>query len=188
MAYPIKLVVFILGSILILIPNIAISQLVDIKTWECKMIEEINLLRSNPKGYIKFVDKYKQDFMNRPYGTRKKKQFERYYRSLIEEIKELPPLSQLTFDRNLYSGAKSHGAWLKRKNKFKHKGKGDYDENLGVGELKVRYALIKLLIDAGVSGKGHRKAILKPLRNYVGISYVGTTKKGFHSVVVQRFR
>lgn len=161
-------------------------------TREKDMIKEINLIRSNPQGYIPIVEAYIEDqeklklslvsghkYVNDEIETAKE---------LIKELRNTPKLSILLPHEGVYKAAKLHGQEGKKKGALDHKSKnGDWPwdrilkhaglnnggENLVGGLDKVRESVMVLLVDSGIKGRGHRKALLDPNWKYVACYEVG---------------
>jgi uncharacterized protein YkwD len=156
---------------------------------EYDMIREINLLRSNPKGYISAIQEYLQVFRNDGWSKSMVRKEEKTARELIRELEALPPLPQLEFHPGLYEAARYLGKDSKKRNKLNHvdsHGQTPFDrirkftdlnaggENLAAGMNTARESLISLLIDSGIPGRGHRKNILLREWEYVACYKAGT--------------
>ena len=99
-------------------------------------------------------------------------------KELIKELETMSPLDTLVFDSTMYVITKGHGEYLTSVNKIGH-----YDKNgdgcsvrfKGVGPVSENVAnsgsnpLLVLMIDYGVSNKGHRKNLLNPDIKYVSV-------------------
>ncbi len=163
---------------------------------EKAMIVEINLLRSNPKGYIKYVDEHVR---NNQGGFGGFEPLEKAANELKQQLKDLAPLSVLQPHQKLYEVAKAHGLDNQRNNQLEHKGsdgRSSFDrvkdaglritinpdgtvpgnENLAAGEASIRGTVLNLLIDHNILSRGHRKALLEPSWAYVACYNIGTIK------------
>lgn len=146
---------------------------------EMTMIDEINLIRSNPAGYVRYVEKYIQDIRSgKAFGSSTTAAYE-----LIEELKRTGPLSVLKPVECLYRAAQKHGQEAIRKGSSDHQGLDgswpwdrakracpqmiDGNENLVGGPANVREAVMLLLVDDGISNRGHRKTLLQKDWKYV---------------------
>ncbi len=153
---------------------------------EMEMVNEINLLRGNPSGYIQYVDAYVDE-------QRKTGGFpvdQAVVNELKSELRQLGPLSILSPSQCIYEAAKAHGIDQKPTGDVNHQGRDgswpwdrvrkacpnmqDGNENLVAGTSSIRTAVILLLIDEGIPTRGHRKTLLKPAWKYVGCYNVGT--------------
>lgn len=154
------------------------------KQVEYSMTEEINLLRSNPAGYAKFVEQYRKSKKKAGYTVP-----DATVDELIRELKNTTPLRLLETSECVYNAAKSHGLDVKRTGKAGHKGSDgsmpwdrvkrycpdfqDGNENLVGGPALVRESVIILLIDHGISSRGHRKTLLNPHWTHVACYKMG---------------
>lgn len=153
---------------------------------ELQMIDEINLIRSNPQGYISHVQRYIKYLQNNgSFGNSIQTAVE-----LIDELRTTQPLNTLKPKQCLYNTAVNHGKDAKRNGTSSHQGsdgswpwdrilKGcpdlqDGNENLVGGPDDIRRAVMLLLVDDGIPNRGHRKAILNPAWKYVACHKVGT--------------
>lgn len=170
---------------------------------ELVMLDEINLLRSNPAGYIQYVEQYRRELQRydikssagSPYPT---------IDELIAELKRTPALPLLEPTPCLYDVAKKHGKYQQSIETLTHDGPGFIqpferiiesckeigmilgNENLVTGVPSIRGSVIELLVDHGVSKRGHRKNLLNPRWKY-GVTYkVGNIGQSPHSWV-QKF-
>ncbi len=152
---------------------------------EQTMINEINLVRSNPAGYVKYVEQYIKDIRSgKAFGSSTNVAYE-----LIDELKRTPPLSILQPVECLYKAAQQHGQEAVRKGSSDHKGLDgswpwdrakracpqmtDGNENLVGGPADVREAVMLLLVDDGISNRGHRKTLLNKEWKYVACYKTG---------------
>jgi len=146
---------------------------------ETAMIDEINLIRSNPAGYVRYVEAYIQDIRSgKAFGSSTTAAYE-----LIEELKRTGPLSVLQPIECLYRAAQKHGQEAIRKGSSDHQGldgswpwdrakracpqMADGNENLVGGPANIREAVMLLLVDDGISNRGHRKTLLQKDWKYV---------------------
>lgn len=173
---------------------------------EKQMIDEINLLRSNPKNYIQYVEEYiqymeKEVLNSSSMSSFYQEEIETAY-ELINELKRSTPLSILEPHRGVYRTAKSHGEYLFAKNIFGHAGPKnsmpwdrilaessdlkDGNENLVGGPNDVRQSVLVLLVDTGVKDRGHRKTLLDPSWDYIACYEIGEID-GMPNCWVQNF-
>jgi hypothetical protein len=140
----------------------------------------VNHLRFSPSLFAKdIVVKYLEQFPEMESSSSD---------DLLKELNGIETLPLLVPDSKLSSVAKSHGMDLvKNGRSLSHTGSRGRDfalriretgflkcasENLYEGRAEALEALILLLIDHGVPGYGHRKAILKPYFGRMGCSVV----------------
>lgn len=161
------------------------------------MIDEINLMRTNPKGYIPYVEAY-VEVMKDKMSNLEARRLSKAAKELKKELNNnTSTLSRLQPHQKLYQVAKAHGLDNKSHNQLEHigtDGRSSFDrvkdaglsisikpngtvapnENLAGGEKTVRNTVIALLIDSGISTRGHRKALLEPSWTYVACYNIGT--------------
>jgi len=149
---------------------------------ELAMLDEINLMRSNPAGYITYVEQYRRDIQSgRTFGSSLP-----VIDELIAELRRTPALSILEPAPCIYEAARKHGLDQKTRGYTGHDGSdgswpwervksectqmSDGNENLVGGLADVRESVILLLVDDGISSRGHRKTLLEPKWRY-GATY-----------------
>lgn len=149
------------------------------KDVEREMIEEINLLRQDPKGYVQYVLSYIEE-RESSIGEIKEANI------LIKILSKTKPLNPLAYSELLYLDGCKHGKWMLDKNSFKHS-KLPYAENLVCGEASVRFSVISLLVDYGVPSKGHRLNLLN--KNYTKVACINLERgiKECYNVFIQEF-
>ncbi|NJN33298.1 MAG: hypothetical protein HC817_02635 [Saprospiraceae bacterium] len=165
---------------------VSMSASTTMSTEENEMVREINLVRSNPSGYIRHVENYIADLKkNGDMGNSIQTAYE-----LIEELKRTPPLSTLQPLQCIYLAARAHGEDQRRMNDTNHEGSDgswpwdrvkracpqltDGNENLVGGPSNIRKAVLLLLVDDGIEGRGHRVTMLRPDWKYVACHKMGT--------------
>ena len=109
-------------------------------------------------------------------------------RELINELNNTKSLSKLTFNAEMYKVTKSHGKFLDSIKTMQHQDKDGglannrmdklgftlVTENLVVDNGRINSALIVLLVDARIDGRGHRKNLLDPRVKFVSVFTNGT--------------
>lgn len=156
---------------------------------EFDMITEVNLLRSDPKGYISYVEEYiaqvkTDDRLDQAYRTEEISTA----RELIEELKTLDKLSILKPHEGLYKVGIKHGKDIQQQGMIGHRGSDgtmpwdrvrnstdlkDGNENLVGGGESVREQVMILLVDSGIPGRGHRKTMLEPKWTHLACYKIG---------------
>jgi uncharacterized protein YkwD/LysM repeat protein len=152
---------------------------------EIKMVEEINLVRRNPAGYIVHVEKYIKD-LERTQGN---SSAITAARELITELFAMPVLSTLQPMECIYSSGKKFGIEQRKRGVADHQGADgsmpwdriirscpalkDGNENLVGGPADIREAVILLLVDDNVQSRGHRRTILQPNWKYIACHKMG---------------
>ena len=160
--------------------NTAINE-VGINEMDKEMIKEINYVRQYPKEYSKLISEY-LDNQSKSWQGLSKEEYEAGI-ELIEELKILNPLQLLFPKRCVYISAKKHGEDCNNRGFTDHTGSDGSSpfsrissfctnltgsENIVGGIKNVRVLVIQLLIDSGISSRGHRYNILNPNWKYVG--------------------
>ncbi|MDD3437529.1 MAG: CAP domain-containing protein [Candidatus Gastranaerophilales bacterium] len=144
--------------LLTLFPLIISAQMTE---REQQVLDEINLVRTNPKAYIVYIDEYLK-VMDSDAAERASAN------ELKRELKKMKPVNALVFSEDLYKSCKAHGDYVIKTKKFVHS-KGNYGENIQYGQSEIRYAVIDLLIDHGIPTRGHRENILNPKYKYFAV-------------------
>jgi hypothetical protein len=151
-----------------------------------------NLARTNPRL---FLDKYVQPFLEQFPEVRSQES-----RSLVDQLTSMENLGILLPSPMLVLSAADHAEFLAEKGTLSHTGRGGKNfpqrmkelgitdcagENVFDGQDDALLAIILLLIDRGVPGLGHRKALLNPAFRVagMGVSYM----KGHRLVLAQQF-
>ena len=147
---------------------------------EKQMVDEINLVRSNPAGYIKYVTEYlkKSGVSKSEKATAKE---------LVETLKNLQTLNTLKISPALYVAAREFGKKLLESNSIEHSSL-PYAENLSFGIQDITEAVINLLIDDEVEARGHRKNILKKNISLVAVHEITGTVENFDFCFIQEFK
>lgn len=156
---------------------------------EKAMIKEINLMRSNPKAYVAVVEEYVQYMKADDLGGDYFKEDIAVADELIAQLKETPVLSILQPSEGIYQAAKTHGDAAKKIGTLDHQAQDgswpwdrvkkfdtnmvDGGENIVGGLNDIRRAVLTLLIDSGIEGRGHRMALLHPEWTHVACYEIG---------------
>lgn len=156
---------------------------------EQMMVDEINLVRGNPSGYVSTVNAYVEEQKAKLERIVSGKQYVletiKVAQELNEQLKKTPKLSVLKVHEGVYSAAKKHALNCNRQGECNHQdAKGlwpwdrvlkedptltDANECLVGGGRSAQESLLMLLIDAGIPNRGHRNVILRPEWKYVGV-------------------
>jgi hypothetical protein len=161
---------------IVLLPFAAFSQLTE---REQQVLDEINLVRTDPVGYIQYIDSF-LEYWDSNAAERATAE------ELKKQLKKMEPLQPLEFSQTLYDSAKKHGAKMVKTKVFEHSN-CDCAENIQYGNSDVRYAILDLLIDHGVSGRGHRKNILNPEYKYFAVYEVLGIVGDMEYIFIQQF-
>jgi uncharacterized protein YkwD len=157
---------------------------------EKELIREINLARTNPLNYASFLEESKQYYdgklLKRPgeIPVRTKEGVSAVNEAIyfLRSANSLPPL---TLSRGMSLGAKDHVRDIGPVGAIRHEGSdgsepwdrvnryGTWQEEIGEGIFygsgEAREIVMNLIIDDGVSGRGHRKNIFNPDFRVVGV-------------------
>ena len=104
-----------------------------------------------------------------------------YSRSLHVELQQVSDFPMLIPERDLYKVAREHASWSGKKGYEGHKGfrqryapmmkrYGEVGENIYYGPYTPLEIVIQLLIDEGIEDLGHRKNLLSPKFNSIGVA------------------
>jgi uncharacterized protein YkwD len=146
---------------------------------EQEVIDEINLVRTNPQGYIQYIDPFLE------YWGSGKEEIAAA-EELKKELKNMKPLPAMEFSETLYTSSKKHGEYIRKTKRFEHSD-CDCAENIQYGNSDIRYAVLDLLVDGGVASRGHRRNILSPSHKYVGVYEVLGSVEDMPFIFVQQF-
>ncbi len=159
---------------------------------EKEMVYEINLFRSNPAAYAEkyiapLAGRYKGKLFN--YPNDKPLMTREGVRALNECVRELSranPVPIVYPNHGLSKAASDHVKDQSGTGRTGHHGSDRSDskirierygnwkvriaENIAYGGISARQVVIYLLIDDGVSGRGHRKNMLQPDFNAIGVA------------------
>lgn len=152
-----------------------------INSMDKEMIKEINFVRQYPKVYASIIANYLSNESKSWRGLNK----DEYDAGLelIDELKSMKPSQLLYPNKCVYEAAKKHAKDCKDRGFKDHTGsdgsspfsrisnfcqglKGN--ENLVGGVKSVRTLVVQLLIDSGISSRGHRYNMLNPDWKYIG--------------------
>ncbi|MEM6722898.1 MAG: CAP domain-containing protein [Bacteroidota bacterium] len=151
---------------------------------EKRMVLEVNFVRAYPKVYADIIADYLESASTSwPYLD--KDELDAGL-ELIEELRALTPVQILEPKRCVYTAAQKHGKYSQQRGYFSHTGAGDSspweritaacsdvsngNEN-GAGNSAVdpRIPVIALLLDAGITSRGHRYNMLDAKWKYIGV-------------------
>lgn len=159
---------------------------------EKQVVLLMNMARNNGKLFASGILKNYLDTTTRSYSKG-------YVASLREDLKKAKDLPALTDDTDLFNEAVVHAADMGMSGKTGHNtasGKKPAErfkklekefnplaENCHYGTDDPLVIVIELLIDDKIAGTGHRKNILSPALNQVGVAIKPHTKYRFNTVM-----
>lgn len=173
------------------------KNVAGISEQEKRMILEINFVRAYPKVYAKIIAKYLSDESKKNNGL-KKDEYEAGM-ELIDELNKQEPRSILQPMACVQTAAKIHANDCNKRKIMAHEGSdGSYpwdrilkqctslkqgNENIaGAGGDDARAPVINLLLDDGISSRGHRYNMLDPKWVYVGCSRYVMEKNAYYTM------
>lgn len=149
---------------------------------EKQMVKEINLVRTNPTGYIKYIQDYAA-FFEQSFGMNN--QMKKDLTELVNLLKTMKPVKALVFSSELYSTAQRSANRIHKSNKMVHT-QADVAENIVAGFTEPRLAVIDLLVDNGIKDRGHRENILDA--NFTEVAVAETTVREYGVLFIQQFK
>lgn len=158
---------------------------------ENAVLEELNLARTNPQTYAKLLEDYRATFNGKIAKRPGKidlmtKEGTRAVDEAIAALKRQKPLDAMRPSKGMSKGAMDHVKDIGPKGITGHSGSdgskpfdrinryGEWQqtagENISFGNDQGRAVIIQLIVDDGVSNRGHRINIYKKEFNRVGIA------------------
>jgi uncharacterized protein YkwD len=158
---------------------------------EKAIVQEINIARTNPRGYASFLEEWKRYYD----GKLLKIPGERTIMTeegaiavneAIGYVRSTNPVPRLNPSRGMSCGARDHVKDQGSSGSSQHKGSdgsqpwdrvsryGTWEksiaENISYGSDKARNMVIGLIVDDGVPSRGHRKNIFNPDFRVIGVA------------------
>ena len=176
--------------VMLLLPSLVLAATTpsDVDSNTQALVDEMNLARTNPAGYVAYLEEHKRNFQ----GALRVWVNGRRFRlveglSAVDEaivfLKKAQPLQPLKGSRALGLSARDHAVDLGTRGKDGHVG-GDgsnylqrvqrYGQPSSVGEAisfghnTARGAVIQLIVDDGIADRGHRLTIFEPNYRFAG--------------------
>jgi uncharacterized protein YkwD len=167
------------------------EQLNYLSPLENAVIQEINMARSNPKGYASFLEEWKWYYDGRLLklpGERiiLTKEGATAVNEAMSTIRSMNPVARLSPSRGMSLGARDHVRDQGSSGSIGHRGRdgstvwervnryGTWEksvaENISYGSNKARNIVMELIIDDGIPGRGHRKNIFNPDFRVIGVA------------------
>lgn len=177
---------------------------VDIGQLELETLAELNLVRKSPKEYAKKVLEYKKYYNGNELRfpgeiTIITNEGEKAVDECYNVLNQTPDLTEFKISAGLSKAAKDLVDMQSGTNKIGHTGSdgsSPFDrmdrygkwgvaaaENVDYGNNVAEKIVMSLLIDDGVSSRGHRESILNPELKFIGLAY-GSHKAYNHMFVM----
>lgn len=156
------------------------------------VVDEHNKIRKNPNSYVPILEKqlsfFKGDILYIPgqIGIQTN-EGKAAYLEAIEFLKKQEPLGELQYDEYLSMACQDHAIDIGEKGITGHTGsdgssmttrieryaiwKKTCAENIDFGAESGEQVIISLVVDDGVSTRGHRKNIFNPLLKLIGVGH-----------------
>jgi len=176
----------------------------DMEQNERAVLEELNLARSNPSAYARYVEEHKNSF-KRGYGVEVDGRRVRTVEGInavdeaIAFLKQASPAPMLAASRSLTLSARDHVKDLGPRGMTGHVGtdqsqptervrrhgtpKTTSGECISFGPVSARAIVIQLIVDDGVPGRDHRKLLFDPDFRVAGIA-IGPHKSYAYMCVI----
>jgi hypothetical protein len=172
-----------------------------------QLVAEHNAIRTNPKSYIPILEKYisyfKGDTIYKPGHTTgiMTDEGKSAYQEAIKFLKTVKPLGELELSDDLSKASQDHADDIGPKGECDHTGSdgsGPSDrierylqwditcsENIDFGGSCAEEVIVSLVVDDGVSDRGHRTNIFNSEINYIGVGIADHTQ--FETVTVLNY-
>ena len=171
---------------------------------ENEVIYEMNLARTDPKTYVKFLKEHRGSHVgngvfNTPRGRIQSKEGLTAVDEAIAYLEKVKPVGALKPSKGLSLAAKAHvddigpagvtghtgtnGSTMGSRIQKQGKWKQTIGENISFGCNTARSIVLQLIIDDGVPSRGHRENIYKGAFKVAGVAY-GTHKVYGHCCTI----
>ena len=173
---------------------------------EKEVVAELNLARTQPKAYARIIADFSKYFKGKDLYipgeiTLMTNEGISAANEAIKYLNSQSPLPPLTISKGLWLASKDMVRMQEKTNQIGHKGTdgsspttrisrhGDWDisaaENIDYGNSNARRIVISLIVDDGVSSRGHRKNIFTKEFRMVGVACGG--HQTYHYMCVMDF-
>lgn len=173
--------------------------------FETEILAELNLARSNPKEYARFLEDWKRNYQGEQLqipGRQAiiKRDGAAGIDDAIAFLKKVAPVGKLTFAKSLYSAAQTHLKDMQKSGIRGHQGtdgslpdhrlerfgvySGGMSELIDYKSQTAREVVIKLILDDGNAGRPHRLAVFNNNLRLVGLASGESQALGKLAVIV----
>jgi uncharacterized protein YkwD len=184
--------IFLFSSITAVAQSTEVDTADYLSPLEKAIVSEINIARTNPKGYASFLEKWKQYYDGKQLKLPGEisimtREGVIAVNQAIRSIRSMNPVLPLSPSKGMSWGAKDHVKDQGSSGSSQHKGNDGSQpwdrvnrygvwqkaigENISYGSDKARNIVIGLIIDDGVPGRGHRKNIFNPDFRVIGVAF-----------------
>jgi uncharacterized protein YkwD len=164
---------------------------------DADVLAEINLVRRDPAGYIKFLEEWKKFYKGNEFSmpgeqTIVTNEGTAVVDEAIEFLRSLKPMEAVAMNNGLISAANTHLKDMQTNNLRGHQGsdgslpdarverfgtlEGSVGELIDYGGKNAREIVIKIILDDGVGNRGHRLKLLSPNFRQIGLA-IGDSKE-----------
>ena len=184
---------------------VSLSKKTDYEKLKKEIIDEHNLIRSNPTNFIKILEGQKQYFKGKIFqkpgevGIQTQEGWDAY-QDAIEVLKKMETVEPLKLSEGLCKAAQEHADDIGPKGLIDHTGTDKSKcterierycqwtisaaENIDFGSSKADDVLASLFCDDGVSNRGHRKNIINPAFKHIGVGVQDHKEYGVCVVII----
>lgn len=173
--------------------------------FESEIFAELNLLRTNPQAYAKYVEDFLKTFDGKYFRTGDGVMLESFegktpVEELIPILKATNPMPEFKLANGMVKAATDHAQDLVKNNMTGHKGSNgslpdervrlygfsqtSVNENISYGTKTARDVVLNMLIDDGYKTRSHRKNLLNPQLKSIGLATGNIKQAGLTCVLM----